>query len=428
MSQISSAIHVAAMSRKGGSPHSAEFMHRTKKDTPPVVSSPTRASSLWRPRNLIVTGCLLAVAIGIGAHLVRRGVIPAAASRGQPAAVPVSVAAASRRDVPIILTGLGTVQATFTVGIHSQVDGKLQDVFFTEGQRVKKGDVLAKIDPRLFQAALDQAKAKKAQDEAQLTSFQKDLTRFLTLGTKGYETQQNVDQQQGKVDTAKASIAADEAAIETAQTQLDYTDIRAPSDGRMGVRMVDPGNIVRATDTGSIAVLVQAQPAAILLTLPAQTLDDVREAQKNGPVQVVAYDRDNRRALSTGTLATIDNLIDQATASYRLKATFANEDEKLWPGEFVNARLLLETRKNVLVVPDNAIQRGPNGLFIWVVTEKNTAAPKPVNVGPSVDGITIVTSGITDGERVVIGGQYKLRTNAPVSVSTAPLSDGGGVS
>jgi multidrug efflux system membrane fusion protein len=371
---------------------------------------------------VIVTVCLLAVAIAVGAHLVRRGVIPAEASRGQQPAVPVSIATASRRDVPIDLTGLGTVQATFTVGIHTQVDGKLQDVFFKEGQRVKNGDVLAKIDPRLFQAALDQAKAKKAQDQAQLVSFQKDLTRFQTLGGRGYETQQNIDQQQAKVDTAKASLAADDAAIETAQTQLDYTDIRAPSDGRMGVRMVDPGNVVHASDQGSIAVLVQAQPAAILFTLPAQTLDDVREAQKGGPVQVTAYDRDNRRALSTGTLATIDNLIDQTTASYRLKAVFANEDEKLWPGEFVNARLLVEIRKNALVVPNAAIQRGPNGLFVWVVTNKSTASPKPVKVGPSTQGMTIITSGVDDGERVVTGGQYKLRPDAPVSMSNAPPS------
>ncbi len=393
-----------------------------------MVSFPTSAKRLWRPRNLIVTACLLAVAIGIGTHLLRRGVIPAEASRGQPSAVPVTVAAASRRDVPIHLTGLGTVQATFTVGIHSQVDGKLQDVFFKEGQRVKKGDVLAKIDPRLFQAALDQAKAKKAQDEAQLVSFQKDLARFQTLGAKGFETQQNLDQQQAKVDTAKASIAADEAAIETAQTQLDYTDIKATSDGRMGVRMVDPGNIVRATDAGSIAVLVQAQPAAVLFTLPAHTLDDVREAQKRGAVQVAAYDRDNRRALSTGTLATIDNVIDQTTASYHLKATFPNEDEKLWPGEFVNARLLVETKQNVLVVPNAAIQRGPKGLFVWAVTEKNTATPKPVEVGPSIGDITIVTSGLNDAERIVTGGQYKLRTDVPVSITNKPQSEENGVS
>lgn len=325
--------------------------------------------------------------------------------------------------MPIQLIGLGTVQATFTVGIHSQVDGKLLDVLFKEGQHVKKGDILAKIDPRLFQAALDAAKAKKAQDEAQLASFQKDLTRFQTLGTKGYETQQNLDQQQGKVDTAKAAVAADDAAIETAQTNLDYTDIRAPSDGRLGVRLVDPGNLVRATDAGSIAILVQAQPAAVLFTLPAHTLDDVREAQKRGDVEVIAYDRDNRKALSTGKLATIDNVIDPATASYKLKATFANGDEKLWPGEFVNARLLVDTVRNALTVPDAAVQRGPNGLFAWTLSADNKAVPKPIQVGPSVGGMTIVTSGLDDGQRVVTGGQYKLRTNAPVSITDKPSND-----
>ncbi len=252
----------------------------------------TNNRGLWRPRNLIVTAVLLVVAIGIGAHLVRRGVVPAEAARSASPAVPVSVAVAARQDMPIFLTGLGTVQATFTVGVHTQVDGKLQSVNFKEGQRVKNGDVLAKIDPRLFQAALDQAKAKRAQDEALLIGLQKDLTRFQSLGAKGFETQQNIDQQQAKVDTTKATIVADDAAIETAQTQLDYTDIRAPSDGRMGVRLVDPGNIVHVSDQGSIALLVQAQPAAVMFTLPAATLDDVREAQKHGPVEVIAYDRD----------------------------------------------------------------------------------------------------------------------------------------
>jgi multidrug efflux system membrane fusion protein len=393
-----------------------------QKDNPPVVPSPTRAKGVWRRPGVIVTACLLVLAIGIGVHLVRRGVVPAQASRGQPAPVPVTVAASTRRNVPIELTGLGTVQATFTVAIHTQVDGKLLDVFFKEGQHVKKGDVLAKIDPRLYQAALDQAKAKKAQDEAQLASFQKDLTRFQTLGAKGYETQQNLDQQQGKVDTSKASVAADDAAIETAQTQLDYTDIRAPSDGRMGVRLIDPGNLVRATDAGSIAVLVQAQPAAVLFTLPAHTLDDVRDAQKRGPVEVVAYDRDNSKPLSHGKLATIDNVIDQATATYKLKATFGNEDETLWPGQFVNARLLVNTVQNALTVPDNAVQRGPNGLFIWTVSADNKATAKPVRIGPSVGGTTIVTSGINDGERVVTGGQFKLRNNATVSITDKPLS------
>src|SRR5262249_17697927 len=283
----------------------------------------------------------------------------------------VSVAKAGHQDVPIYLVGLGTAQATFTVGIHSQVDGKLQDVFFKEGQHVKKGDVLAKIDPRLFQAALDAAKAKKAQDEAQLVSLQKDLDRFKTLGSKGFETQQNLDQQQGKVDTTKATIAADEAQIETAQTQLDYTDIRAPSDGRMGVRMVDPGNVVHASDSNPIAVLVQTEPTNVLFTLPEQTLDAVRAAQTQGSVPVTAYDRDNKNKLSDGTLATVDNQIDQTTATYKLKALFANQDEKLWAGEFVNARLQVGIRKDEIVVPDGAVQRGPNGLFAWVIGDDN---------------------------------------------------------
>jgi multidrug efflux system membrane fusion protein len=247
--------------------------------------------------------------------------------------------------------------------------------------------------------------------------LQKDLTRFQTLGTRGFETQQNIDQQQGKVDTTKATILADDASIEAAQTQLEYTDIRAPVDGRMGVRLIDAGNVVHASDQAPIAVLVQTQPAAVLFTLPARTLDDVRDAQQRGAVRVVAYDRDNRKPLSTGTLATIDNVIDQTTATYKLKATFANEDERLWPGEFVNARVLINTLPNALTVPDAAIQRGPQGLFVWTVTDARKAAVKPVQIGPSVGGVTVVESGLADGEQVVTGGQYKLRKDAEVSIT-----------
>jgi membrane fusion protein, multidrug efflux system len=349
-----------------------------------------------------------------------QGPDPAHAARSR-AAVPVSVATASRADVPIYLTGLGTVQALYTVAIHAQVDGKLQDVFFKEGQRVKKDDVLAKIDPRLYQAALDQAKARKAQDEATLVAAQKDLARFQTLVLKNAETQQNVDLQQAKVDQTKAAMDADVAAIETAQTNLDYTDIKATTDGRMGVRMVDPGNIVHASDQGAIAILMQTEPAAVLFTLPSQTLDDVRAAMAAGTVEVAAYDRNNVRLLSSGTLATVDNLIDPATATYRLKATFANQDEKLWPGEFVNARLLLVTSKNAIVIPPLAVQRGPNGLFAWVVKPDNTVEPRPIQTGPTSGIQTIVTSGVSDGERVVTDGQYKLQTNALVTI-TAPAT------
>jgi membrane fusion protein, multidrug efflux system len=386
----------------------------------PLAHQPARALGPLRPKHAFMLAALVALAVGTGSYLAWHGVKPAQASRTEPAAVPVSVANAARKNVPIYLTGLGTVQATFTVGIHSQVDGKLQDVFFKEGQHVERNEVLAKIDPRLFKAALDQAKAKKAQDQATLIGLQKDLERFLTLGAKGFDTQQNIDQQQAKVDTTKATVAADEAAIETAQTQLDYTDIRAPTGGRMGVRLVDPGNVVHASDQGAIAMLVQTQPAAAMFTLPAQTLDAVREAMARGAVEAVAYDRDNRNVLSVGTLQTVDNMIDQTTATYRLKATFPNADEKLWPGEFVNIRILVNTRTDAIVVPNTAIQRGPKGLFVWAVTKENKATPKPVQTGPSVGDITIVDSGIGDSDRVVTGGQYKLKTNAPVSVTDKP--------
>jgi multidrug efflux system membrane fusion protein len=368
-------------------------------------------------------GRLTAIVGGVAFCLVAGGLLwfwvhtrsPVETANSQPRAeVPVSIATAVPQDVPIYLTGLGTVQAIATVGIHSQIDGKLQDVLFTEGQRVKKGDLLAKIDPRLFQAALDQAKAKKAQDEATQVGLEKDLVRFKTLGAKGFDTQQNIDQQQAKVDTGKAAIAADEAAIQTAQTQLDYTNITAPTDGRMGLRMVDAGNVIHASDPGPIAILVQTQPATVVFTLPADTLDDVRKAQAQGSVQVLAFDRDNQNELSTGTLATIDNQIDQTTATYRLKASFANEDERLWQGQFVNARLLLQIRNHALVIPTAAVQHGPQGLFTWVVTEKNTAVARPIEVGPAAGNLTIVSSGLSESERVVTAGQYKLTADSPV--------------
>jgi multidrug efflux system membrane fusion protein len=352
---------------------------------------------------------------------------PAANAGRERASVPVSIANATRQDVPIYLTGLGTVQALFTVGIHAQVDGKLQDVFFKEGQRVKKGNVLAKIDPRLYQAALDQAKARKAIDEATLVAAQKDLARFQTLVLKNAETQQNLDLQQAKVDQTKASIAADVAAIETAQANLDYTDIVAPSDGRMGVRLIDPGNIVHASDQGAIAILTQTQPTAVMFTLPAQTLDNVRDAMARGSVEVAAYDRNNVRLLSNGALSTIDNLIDQTTATYRLKAMFTNADERLWPGEFVNARLLLEIRNSTIVIPSVAVQRGPHGLFTWVVKADNTVEARPIQIDATSGDKTIIVSGVNEGERVVTDGQYKLQIGSPVTIAaphTAASSGG----
>lgn len=376
------------------------------------------AASKFSRRTYVYAACVAVVAAGGLFYWMRQGPEPAQAASNRRPAVPVSVATAVKQDVPVVLTGLGTVQASFTVGIHSQVDGKLQEVLFTEGQPVKKGDVLAKIDPRLFQAALDQAKAKKAQDEATLSGNQKDLARSQALSVKGFDTQQNLDQQTAKVAAAQALVQSDDAQIETAQTNLDYTNIVAPSDGRMGVRLVDPGNNVRATDAGSIAVLVRTKPTYVMFTLPAQTLDVIRDAKGRGGVEVSAYDRDNKNSLSSGTLETIDNMIDQATASYKLKATFANEDEKLWPGEFVNARVLADTIRQALVIPNSAVQRGPKGLFTWIVGADNKATMRPIETGISANGLTVVTKGLNDGERVVTDGQYKLQIGATVSFAT----------
>jgi membrane fusion protein, multidrug efflux system len=268
----------------------------------------------------------------------------------------------------------------------------------------------------LFRAALDQAKAKRAQDVATLSSAQKDLTRSKTLVVQNVATQQLVDQQQAKVDQLKASIEADEALIETAQTQLDFTAITAPSDGRIGVRLVDPGNLMHANDTRPIASLVLTQPSAVLFTLPMQVLDDLRDAMARGPVAVTAFDQNNRRLLSTGKLLLIDNAIDHATATIRLKAMFDNADERLWPGEFVNARVALEIRRNVIAVPTTAVQRGPQGLFAWIVNADNVVEPRPIALGPASGDLTVIDKGLAEGDRVVTDGQYKLQVNARVAV------------
>jgi multidrug efflux system membrane fusion protein len=395
------------------------------------VAPVSRDSKTTKPRSgrrvFIFAGCLLVAVAPLYWFAERRGPDHATATP-RPPNVAVSAATATRKDVPVYASGLGTVQAIATVAIRSQVDGKIQEVLFTEGQHVKKGDVLVKIDPRLFQAALDQAKAKKAQDEAQLISAQKDLDRFSTLVSKNFASQQNVDQQQAKVDQLKASIVADDGAIESAQTQLDYCMITAPVDGRVGVRQVDAGNIVHASDQAALVILTQNQPSAVLFTLPARLLDDIRDATKRGPVPVMAYDQDDKRLLSSGTLLLVDNVIDQTTATIRLKAVFANQDEALWSGEFVNARVLLDTRHNSLTVPSAAIQRGPQGLYTWLITSEGTVEMRALKAGPTANSLTVIESGITDGDRVVIDGQYKLRQNAPVTISTPQLAGSGDVS
>lgn len=393
-------------------------------DTP--VNRTERDAVKRRRAIFLISASVALIVVGIATHWLLSA--PTKIPPTTRPSVPVSISAATRQNVPVDLTGLGTVQASSTVGIRPQVDGTLQDVLFTEGQDVKKGDVLAKIDPRLFKAALDQATAKKAQDAALLVAAAKDLVRFKTLLQTSAQSQQNVDHQQATVDQLKASIAADEAAIDTAQTQLDYTSIRAPSDGRIGIRSIDPGNVVHVSDAQPIVSLMRIRPSAVLFTLPARFLDDVRSALAHGPVVVTAFDQNNRRALSAGKLLLVDNAVDQATDTMRLKAIFPNDDERLWPGEFVNARLSLKTLSDALVIPSSAVQRGPQGLFVWIVTSKDTAEPRPIEVGPTTGDLTVITSGLSDGERVVTGGQFKLKRDARVQVRIAsppsPTSEG----
>jgi membrane fusion protein, multidrug efflux system len=373
-------------------------------------------------RRLFIFGGCLAIGVAPLYWFAERNGPGHAVATQRPAGVAVSAAIATRSDVPVYVSGLGTVQAVATVAIRSQVDGKIQEVLFTEGQHVKKGDVLIKIDPRLYQAALDQAIAKKGQDEAQLVSAQKDLDRYSTLVVRSFASQQIVDQQQAKVDQLKASIAADEGAIESAQTQLDYCIITAPTDGRVGVRQIDAGNIVHASDQAPLVILTQNQPSAVLFTLPSRQLDVIRDAMNRGPVMVQAYDQDDKRLLSSGTLLLVDNIIDQTTATIRLKAMFDNRDEALWSGEFVNARVLLETRRNSLTIPSSAVQRGPEGLFTWVITQEGNVEMRALKTGPATGDVTIIESGLSDGERVVTNGQYKLKQNAPVTITPPKLA------
>lgn len=366
-----------------------------------------------------MVGIVVVGGLGLAAYWGRPQVSGATPSR--PAAVAaVTTAPVTRSDVPVYATGLGSVQASLTVAIHSQVEGQLQEVLFTEGQQVKKGDVLAKIDPQLFLAALDQAKAKKAQDAALLVAAEKDLARISALGQRNIVSRQDVEQQQAKYDQLNAYIAADDAAIAAAQTQLDYTAIRAPSSGRVGIRLVDPGNLVHTSDAGAITTLVVTHPSAVLFTLPATNLDDVRAAIARGPIEVSALDQDNRQVLSKGKLLLIDNAIDASTATIRLKAMFDNNDDRLWPGEFVNSRLLLEIRKNAITLPTSAVQRGPQGLFAWVVSDKQTVEPRPIQVGPVSGDRTIVLKGLDEGETVVIEGQFRLQSGAHVAPTPAP--------
>ena len=340
-------------------------------------------------------------------------------------AIPVVADAVRLQDVPIYVTGIGTVQAFNTVTIRSRVDGQIDKIAFTEGQDVKAGDLLAQIDPRPLQAQLEQAQAQKASHEAQLGDAKVELQRFTNLAARGAGTQQSADTQKALVAQLEANIQADQAAIDNAKVQLDYTTITAPISGRTGLRLVDEGNIVHATDQTGIVVLTQIEPISLVFSLPEDGLADVTRAMAKGSLKVRAFSRDDKTELGDGTLALIDNEIDQTTGTIRLKATFPNEDHALWPGQFVNARLYLSLRHDGITVPATVVQRGAQGTYAYVIRPDSSVEMRPIDVAQLRDGIALIDSGLSVGERVVVDGQYKLRPGVRVDPSGQKSATGG---
>jgi multidrug efflux system membrane fusion protein len=373
-------------------------------------------------RWLMVVLCLL-VAAGIGYAIwfwPAGSTDQATRSRNANQPIPVLVATAEQKDVPIYLDGLGTVQAYNTVTVKAMVDGPLVAVNFVEGQDVKKGDVLAQIDPRTYQAALDQATAKKAQDEAQLANARLDLARYQKLAANNYTSAQQSDTARAQVAQLEAQVRQDQAQIDTARTQLGYTSITAPLDGRTGMRQVDAGNIVHAADATGMVMITQLQPISIVFTLPQQSLAAVSNAMRDGAAKVIAYAQgaggSPSAVLDTGTLTVLDNQVDPTTGTIKLKATFPNSAERLWPGAFVGVQLQVDTARNAVAVPPAAVQRGPRGTYLYVVNQDNTTSRRNITVGHEDPQASIIAEGLAPGDRAVIDGASRLSDGSKVTI------------
>jgi len=337
-------------------------------------------------------------------------------------AVPVTVAEVSKSDFPVYLSGLGTVQGFNTVVVRTRVDGQIDKIAFQEGQIVQQGDLLAEIDPRSFQATLDQAKAKKTQDEANLANANLDLQRYTKLGE--FATRQQTDTQRSTVAQLTAQIAADDAAIANAQTQLGYTAVKAPITGVAGLRQVDVGNIVNASSQTGIVTIAQIEPIAAIFTAPESQLPYINEAQARKPLKVMALAPDGRKTLAEGQLSVVNNQVDTTSGTIRLKAVFDNKEHTLWPGQSITTRLLVRTLKDAIVVPDEAVQHGPTGLYAYAVNQDNKAELRTIKVAQSVDGRSVIESGLSPGERVVTAGQYRLQPGSLVSTAVASTDQG----
>jgi multidrug efflux system membrane fusion protein len=351
------------------------------------------------------------------------------AQAAAPRTVSVAVAKVEQKDVPVYLSGLGSVTAFNTANIKSRVDGQIVQVNFREGQSVRQGELLIVIDPRPYQAVLDQMQAQRFKDEATLRDAQLNLERYTSLIPSGSIAQQQVDTQKSLVDQLEGTVRTDQAQIETAKLNLAYCHITAPFNGRVGLRQVDPGNIVHASDATPMLVLTQLQPVAVIFTLPEDQLQIVSQHMKNSTLQVDAFSRDDQTKLATGKLLTIDNEIDPTTGTDKLKAVFENKDNQLWPNQFVNANLLLETRKNSTVLPTAAILRGPQGAYVYSVKPDKTVEARNIAISLTQGNVTVITSGINPGETVVTDGQDKLQSGSKIEPrSGGPSSTPGGQS
>jgi multidrug efflux system membrane fusion protein len=392
-------------------------MHGKPPIKEPVTAKPsmTRRAATWTLVLLVIAGVGYYFFAGTQQTAQRSG----RGRGGGEGPVPVLAVPAKRADVPIYFEAVGTVRALNTVTVRPQVDGKLLSVNFQEGQDVKKGDVLAQIDPTLFKAALDQAVAKKAQDEAQLANTRNDLARYERLAATNAINQQQADTQKALVAQNEALVQADQAAIDNAKATLGYTTIVAPLDGRTGMRQVDAGNIVHTSDTNGVVVITGITPISVLFNLPQQNLDRVNVAFAKGALPVDALRSDDDKVIANGKLTVVDNQVDQSTGTVKLKAEFPNTDRGLWPGQFVNVRLLVDTLKQVIVIPTGAVQRGPKGTFVYVVKDDNSVAVQAIMVQQQDEDQAVVSKGLEPPQRVVTTGFARLSEGTKVT-ATAP--------
>lgn len=352
---------------------------------------------------------------------------PSPARANTPQTIPVTVASVQKQDLPIYLSGLGSISAYFTVGVKSRVDGQLVEVKFKEGEFVKKGDLLAVIDPRPYQVQLEQAQAQLFKDQASLRDAQLNYQRYKDLlQNSGAMSQQQVDTQKATADQLEGAVRNDQAAVDNAKLNLVYCHITAPESGRVGLRLVDPGNIVHASDANPMLVITQLQPITALFTLPEDQVQTVAQHMRRAPLEVDAYSRDDQTKIATGQLLTIDNQIDQTTGTARLKAVFQNKDNALWPNQFVNIHLLLETVKGATVIPSAAVQRGPQGDYVYVVKSDNTVEARPVNVATTEGSMAQITNGVSPNETIVTDGQDKLQPGSHVEAHRQPANPNAG--